>query len=345
MAKRIKKKKAIHQSPRRRQAPAPQQAETQDAPLASEAPEQAAAVAAPPTVVEESSAENEAASSTLSSELQDVKDSLDSDAFTRLSARIVSGAQENGAALISVALLVLAAYGISRYSAYAERGEQAKAQAEASQALKVLEDALAEETVYRRALAKWYEENPEPVSSPSVQAPDGSALQRAAETLDAVGNRYNSGVAQLASLAAASAELRLIQQSGEKIERLTEIAATFGEVAADQGVDTFTRAIAAQNRAVSFEEAALRAEGEAATESWVSAAEAWAALGELDAEIYGLHAGINQARSLRAAGKPTDARAIYEGLNTRFEEALKAKDNQPYKQAIDSGLARCNQGA
>lgn len=233
----------------------------------------------------------------------------DDDEFTRKTATLLQWVVDNRGMLI--ALAVLAVVGISAF-AFMDRSKAAGSE---------------EATAAFMAGADAYQEYVEGVLGQGVEAAPAEDLEarlgKAASAFQSTQTTYkDSPLAQLATIGLAGTHLD--QGKAE------DAAAGYEKVLADAQLDPMLKAIALQGKAASLESKGDKA----------GAIAAWQALEAVNAEIYGLTAGLEVARLQEALGKKAEARATYEKLQKDYAEALESFANRSYKGDIERGLAR-----
>lgn len=256
-----------------------------------------------------------------------------SDTFTDVSERLLHSVYEGRQVLIGLVVLVACVWGVKVKIDEAAHESQAEERVALSAAAATYQAARAPKVAYLKRGARWAEENPSALTTPDIgDAPSGEALKGAAERFKALqGELSHERMRALARLGEASARFDAAVTGDE----FTAAGSLFAAVGGQDGVDLFARAIAYQSAAAAYEQAALLTADDAVKKaSWVSAAGAWESLSKLDAELYGLFAGIERARVLVAAGDAAAASSVVSNLETVHAETLKDPKRKADKTAL-----------
>jgi hypothetical protein len=259
------------------------------------------------------------------------------DQFESVMEKVFLGLADNGLILGLFLLVSIGVYGFIQWSESSTHSANAQERLQLDQANAQYRDATSEQQSYLRKKAKWYEDNPEVLTSPNFgEAPSTDGLIAAADRFKKInGELSGTGAKALASLGEASARFDLAQSAKD----FAEVAARFSKIGQSASVELFARGVALQNAAVSFEQAATRATGEEMKTHWQSAAQSWESLGQLNIEVYGLFAAIRRAYALNSKGDNAEARKVLESTERAYESALKDPKNKSWNREIKLGLA------
>lgn len=148
-------------------------------------------------------------------------------------------------------------------------------------------------------------------------------VEKAAQAFERTRQTYDGQpIAALASLGEAGTRLDL-GQTDQAIERYTQALAK-------PGMPPMTEAIALQGQA-----AALENKGDLA-----GAIDAWKRVEGIDKSAFGLMAGMQIGRLLEASGKPAEAKAAYERVQTDHAASLDQLGNRGLKTDLERRIAR-----
>ena len=190
---------------------------------------------------------------------------------------------------------------------------------------------------YLKKKAKWYQDNPEALTSPTFGDPPSNNIYKPSVDQFAQLKKKltTEGAVALAQIGEAGALFDMAQTTAE----YKAVAEKYLVVGQDKKVVPFVKALALQNAAVAFEKAAYRAQGDASKALWKKAGETWQSLADVDRDVFGLFAILQQANTQKKQGQKDLARKTLEELQRAYDTQLKDPKNRNWKQKIQRALA------
>jgi len=249
------------------------------------------------------------------------------DGFTEVAERVFVSVVDHWKVLAALVVIGAGVWSLkSTMQEYAHAG-LAEERAQLSAVIGAYDQATVAQTAYLKQSARWFAENPNALTTPEVgEAPSSEALAQSAASFKGLKSSLShEGMLLLAQLGEASARF----DAAKGADDFKAAGELFMGVASQKSAEPLARASAYQSAAASFEQA----------QDWDAAARAWGALSALDAElikaeergkrvIFGLFAGVEQAKVQLIAGKGAEAKATLAKLEKDFAEALKDPSNK-----------------
>lgn len=260
------------------------------------------------------------------------------DNFADLTERFLLNFTDHWQMIVVLFAVVASVYGFIQLNHHWATEDYSSQRVELVKAKASYQNAQDQYRTYLKKKAKWYQDNPEALTSPNFgDAPALSIYKDSAEQFKKLQGELDSkGSIALAKLGEAGARFDM----AEKSEDFSTVAQNYIEISKTDGVVPFVKALALQNAAIAYEKSAYRAAKEKAGKLWETAGLTWQNLAELDRDVFGIFAGLNQAKTQVKNGQNKQAKTILEGLQTAFEAQLKDPKNQNWKKKIQRALAR-----
>lgn len=249
------------------------------------------------------------------------------DGFTEVAERIFINFVDHWRYLAALAVIAAVIWGIGDQMNEMTHSGLAQERASISKTLEGYRKASATQQAFAKQNVRWFDENPDALTTPEVgNPPSKEAFKQSAEAFKNVkGELSHVGMLMLAQLGEASARF----ESAESVADYKTAGELFMSAASQQEAEPIARASAYQSAAAAFEQA----------QDWDQAVKAWEALAALDQVlvsadqlgdrvVFGLFAGVEQAKILVLAGKKAQAKALLGTLETKYAEALKNTQNK-----------------
>jgi hypothetical protein len=260
---------------------------------------------------------------------------VDGDQFANLMERILLTLADQWVMILALLAIVAGVYGFKGISDTWTTENQAQ---ERIGITKIHADFAALRQAQARShkeRAKWYEDNPNALTSPEFTAPPAPDAFKA--TADAYkklqDNLSTEGLKALAQLGEAGSSF----EAATTAEAFAQVGKLYLAVGNNQAVEPLARSIAVQNAAISYERAAGLSSGEEAKKHWGASASSWAQLPDVapeGKEVFGLFASVKQAHALNAQGDSAKALKVVEETQRAYESALKDPKNSRWNRAL-----------
>jgi hypothetical protein len=260
------------------------------------------------------------------------------DNFADLTERVLLSFTEHWQMILVLFAVVASVYGFIGLNHHWVTEDNSSQRIELVKAKASYQLAQDQQLTYLKKKAKWYQDNPEALTSPNFgEAPALSVYKDSAEQFKTLQGELDSqGSIALAKLGEAGARFDM----AEKSDDFSKVAQQYLDISNTEGVVPFVKALALQNAATAYEKSAYRAAKKDASKLWETAGQTWQKLAELDRDVFGMFAGLKQAKNQVKNGQNDQAKKTLESLQTAFEAQLKDPKNQSWKKKIQRALAR-----
>ena len=260
------------------------------------------------------------------------------DNFADITERVLLSFTEHWQMILVLFAVVASVYGFIGLNHHWVTEDNASQRAQLVKAKVSYQQAQDQKLTYLKKKAKWYQDNPEALTSPNFgEAPALTIYKDSADQFKKLQGELSSrGSIALAKLGEAGARFDM----AEKSDDFSKVAQQYLDVSTTEGVVPFVKALALQNAATAYEKSAYRAANQDAGKLWDTAGKTWQKLAELDRDVFGMFAGLKQAKTQVKSGQNDQAKKTLEALQTAFEAQLKDPKNQSWKKKIQRALAR-----